>query len=258
MQSIALHCSLSLYEALAQCNWSRWDQAQQVLHRLETHGTVIDSNSMRTMLTYLHAATRQGQGDTEGALSLYSSPDLSLSTATAKISAHERNLRFLSTLHQILILSADETTRAEAATLFNVISERCRSHSDKAVHAISYILQVTALSRPLYSIKSDLQNAISISKALQNQQLLTLVLNLIDVLLYTGIVGSQAEQAAHASAKLSEQAHSPLWAAVSYAKWAGCMERHGRTAEAQDKMERARMYMEGLCPSLKRKFVDVA
>lgn len=96
------------------------------------------------MLLYQDAVCKQAEGDINGALRLFQSPELAFE-ADMKYESSEKDLRVLSALNSIMILRGLGSEHAEkASNLHAAIENHCLKHPNKSFNAAYFVTKATA------------------------------------------------------------------------------------------------------------------
>lgn len=243
----------------AYCGRSEWASGLQELRELREDITDINEPtdaSNHAAMTYLEAVCKQGLGDAEAALMLYSAPELTFHSSSKETDAL-RDMQALATLNSILILRA-MSQRQQADSLLTTIEPYCLTHSNKALIAAYYIVKSTAeATNAIIKRKQYLQSAVQAAKAVRNQQLLCVILNNMTDMFFHGIVGEQAMKSASAGRTLARQTRNKLWEAVSCKMFGETFELCGEKSKAATAQHEAQQAMQALSPTLQQRLQGV-
>ncbi|KAK5118621.1 hypothetical protein LTR85_008086 [Meristemomyces frigidus] len=245
---------------IAYCGRAEWTPALQELLELRDDladiGEEVDVTNKAAM-AYLEAVCKQGLGDLEAALTLYSSSELTFQPGSKDINAL-RDTQALATLNSILIMrSMSQEQQADA--LHTTIESYCLTHSNKALIAAYYIVKATAeANHAIIKRKQYLQSAVQAAQAVRNQQLLCVILNNMTDMFFHGIVGEQAMKSAGAGRTLALKTRNKLWEAVACKMFGETFELCGERNKAAAGQHEAQQAMQALSPTLRQKFQDGA
>lgn len=252
----AIGTAMHLHRIFAYCGRYDWVAAQKAIREMRKEysqsGLGIDDGTARTLL-YLEALCRHGLGELQAALEFYSSPNL-IFEPNMKTKIAEKDLRTLATLNSIFILrllGVEQSVKAES--LLAGVETYCTDHTNKAIKAVYYIVRATAQgsNNAIIKTKQYLQAAVDASKTASNNQLLSIVMNVMTATFFTHIVGDQAEKSSKAGRSLAKKGQDRLWTAVADGMYGDIMERCGKAAEAEAARKEARSLMADLPESLK-------
>ncbi|KAF2478930.1 cohesin loading factor-domain-containing protein [Neohortaea acidophila] len=215
-------------------NWTAAQaQIQAVRQEVAQHGTTLDYGTARTLL-YLEAVCAHGLGDFQLALSLYQSSGILL-TDDNKVESEGKDVRLLATLNSVLILrtlGVEEFVKADS--LMAALDPHCQHHPSPAIRSAYNIVRATANGgkNAITKTKQYLQIALDAARTSSNQQLLSIVMNIMTSTLFSNIVGDQAEKSVRAAVSLARQSRQPLWMSVASGMYGEIMERCGKGDEA--------------------------
>lgn len=155
---------LLIFEYCGQFNWKlARTSIDQTRRHFVNRGIRPPDQAERTLL-YLDAMCKQAQGELQGALSIYQSPELSFD-ADAKQGKGEKDFRVLSALSSIMILRTLGTANiAKANELHSAVESYCLNHSNKAFCAAYFTTKATANDSRTTIIKTK-QHLSSVSKS---------------------------------------------------------------------------------------------
>ena len=255
-QRLTASTAIRLHMVFALCSRFEWTAAQEYISKLKAENiqqhSKDDGPTLRIRL-YLEALCKHGLGELQEALDLYASPLLAFD-GYAKIDNEERDIRLMATLNSILILrTLDADGHVKAENRLSAIEPHCLRHANAAIKAAYYIIRTTAdgSNGAIMKTKQYLQVAIDAAKASSNNQLLSMVMNVMTGTLFTNIVGEQAEKSARAAVSLARKSRHPLWMAVANGMYGDIMERCGKADEALTARTEARNLIPALPQGLK-------
>ncbi|KAK3114611.1 hypothetical protein LTR53_006908 [Teratosphaeriaceae sp. CCFEE 6253] len=246
LQIIAAHC--------AQSDWPSAGKALRELESVTTEGQVALDLFTKSLIVYLHAACKQGIGDLEEADVLYGSHELAYSIKSKESSAL-KDLQAVACLNRIQImqhLGNQDQADALLAEIFPYVG----THANKSVVAAYYVIKAASRdpSTAMLKLKQDLQVAVTAGKAVTNNQLLCITMNLMTHMFFKQIVGEQAVKSARASRTLAKTVGSKLWQAVADKMFGDTLALCGATREADAARSEAEKSMLALPKSLRDQF----
>ncbi|KAF4554145.1 Cohesin loading factor-like protein [Elsinoe fawcettii] len=251
-----INVTMHIYRVITYAIRSNWTQANAQLTQI---GNKFSSSALadhRQMLLYLDGVIKQGSGDLRGALNSYNTPELSVpSPPTTKISGADLETRLVATINRTLILKSSASTNAEGQALLQQIAPICDKYHNQAIQAAAKMLQATPNpSMQVIQLKEFLQHSLQIAQRLKNQQLKTLLLNVMNARFFMGIVGDQANKSSTTAWQLARQMRSPLWMAVSGQNLAYTHSLHGRVEESKQAQHDAEMMFSNAPEGVRKRF----
>ncbi|KAK5137029.1 hypothetical protein LTR08_001038 [Meristemomyces frigidus] len=255
---VTMSIAFRLQLVLAYCARSEWTLAHQELRDIHKHLARVGEqggNSNEVVLTYLEALCKQGLGDLDGALQLYSTPELTFQPGGKDVRAL-RDMQALSTMNSILILRSVSRDQ-EAEALHTAVESYCLTHPNKALVAAYYIVKATAeANHAIIKRKQYLQSAVQAAQVVKNQLLLCVILNNMTEMFFRGIVGQQAMKSAGAGRTLALRTQNKLWTAVACRMLGSTFELCGEYDRAATANYEAQQGMQALSPELRRTLQD--
>ncbi|KAF2221301.1 cohesin loading factor-domain-containing protein [Elsinoe ampelina] len=251
-----INLTLHIYRVIAHAIRSNWPLCTAQLKQIRDKFSPAALEQHGQILQYLDGVIKQGSGDLRGALASYGSADLSVpAQPTIKISGSDLETRLVATMNRIMILKSSAGTNAEGQALLQEISPLCSKHHNEAIQAAAKMLQATPNpTMPVIQLKEFLHHSLQIAQKLKNQQLKTLLLNVMNVRFFAGIVGEQANKSATTSWQLARQMRSPLWMGVSGQNLAQMHRLHGCHEEARQAQHDAERAFASAPEGVKRRF----
>lgn len=143
----ALDSHARLLLAFEFCSHFDWVSARTAIdetrQRFQARG-IESSDQAGRVLLYLDAMCKQAQGDLEGALSNYQSPELSFD-ADARSGNVEKDFRVLSALSSTMILCTLGSTNVDKANaIHSKIEAYCLNHPNGSIKAAYFMTKATA------------------------------------------------------------------------------------------------------------------
>lgn len=236
---VSCYCSRGAWDLAAQTIADMEDDSKRSFPRRDT----TSNNTYWLVLKYLRGVVSQGQGELEQAMEHYSDTDLELSN-NAKMPLAVKDVQTLAALNKVLILRSlpDASDRKEASALLTALEPHIRDHRNHSLHSCYNIIRATApLSNTtpsnqggphIIKTKQYLQAALQAAQTNKNQQLLSVIMNVMSKMFFTDIVGDQAEKSTRAGRTLANKTRDSLWIAVADGMFARTLERAGRLDEA--------------------------
>ncbi|KAF2397196.1 hypothetical protein EJ06DRAFT_559312 [Trichodelitschia bisporula] len=252
--SYELRWYLRCYTVFALCNHSKWDAAAKVFNSLDPELSNSTSSHQR-LVTYLRGVISQGTGDIETALKCYQDLLLALPKhSTGGFSDPETDLCILAALSTLLIIrSPSHPEHAQTASLMAALEPMVKHHPSKSIQSATHLLQ--AMVNPndhIIKRKTALQSGLNQARAVNNQLLLAVAMNLTSAIFFRNIVGEQASSCVNTAKGLAARADSALWSAVAHSHLADNLEMQGRTADAEAAREGEAQFVKKLPKGVKR------
>ena len=240
-----------------QCAHSDWTAAKDALQALDL--TVLRGDSAvdrfsRSMAVYMRAVCKQAAGDLEAAGAMYGSENLVFDNQSKDITAM-RDLQSVACLNRVQILQL-LGHKKQADALMDSLGPYVAGHTNKSIVAAYYIIKAASHdpNTAMLKLKQDLQVAVAAGKAVTNNQLLCISMNLMTHMFFKQIVGEQAVKSARASRTLAKTIGSRLWQAVADQMFGDTLELCGAPKEAAVARIDAEECMQTLSKSLRDSF----
>lgn len=257
---LSMRYTMQLFLVFAFCIKSEWSRARQSLNELirtaefESAGIVPQQ-----LLTYVDGICYQGSGHDQLALQKFRAPELALPTQSVRNSGgSDLDLRILAAMNSCLILQGYSHSHAAAQDLLKTLTPFAEVHHNKTiVSAVNLLRANIDSSLPIVQMKAHITAALDAARKSNNQQLLTVIMNMMVVRFFTNTVGDQAEKSAEVGVKLAKKVQSPLWQAVANQNLSTTMELGGRTDRATSAKATAQGAWEQVPDVIRQKFAHV-
>ncbi|KAK6432434.1 hypothetical protein LTR95_011391, partial [Oleoguttula sp. CCFEE 5521] len=250
MQAVQRRLALEakLVMIFAYCTRANWSSAADAIGELrgDSNYTVdLQDGTTAATVLYLAGVCKHGLGDLETALSIYQSPTLTIDPRS-KSPPYLKDLRLLASLNQVPILRS--LSPASAYPLVATLHPLCQSHTSLSIRAAYQILAASSSpsSLPIIKQKQYLQAALTPAQAAKNSQILSIIMNTMTEMFFTGIVGKQALQSADAGTQLATKSADPLWGVVAQGMYRSLLERSGEVAKVDIVEKRVRQCWENV------------
>ena len=233
----SLKCQMQLYLAFVLCARTAWSAASDQLRLLKQNMNSMQGDvpaDLRIFVIYLEGLIYQGTGSLDHALRIFQSPTFSLPQPNKPApSKHYLDMSVLAALNSLLIIRSRTPTSLEVVLLIDRLGPLCAENTNKAIMSAYNLILATAPSADtIVRTKHCLQNALQAAKAVANNQLMCMTLNLMSWKFFRGVVGQQAEKSARASQSLANKCKDTLWMSVSAGLLGDTLEIQGRVSEA--------------------------
>ena len=252
---ISTRYTMQLYLVCAFCVTSEWSTARQSLDELARTAANGTARIEHQLLTYLEGVTHQGSGHDHAALQSFRAPELALPTQPPKHGGADLDLRILAAMNTCLLLQGSRSTQAEAQALLKRLSPYAVTHQNRTIVSAVNLLRANIDSTlPIVQMKNHITAALNAARDSSNQQLLTVIMNMMVVRFFTNTVGDQAEKSAEVGVKLAKKIHSPLWQAVANQNLGTTMDLGGRMDRAVSAKTEAQEIWEQVPDAIRQKF----
>ncbi|KAL8742180.1 MAG: hypothetical protein Q9190_005294 [Brigantiaea leucoxantha] len=254
-----IKCYFILQLAFELCSRTAWAAAREQLERLKLAITTLPSTTSSTLILfrqYLEGIINQGTGSLDIALSVYTSPFLSLSNLQSSPNPVHFTLALLSTLNSILIVrSPSHPLQHQLPALVSSLEPHVPyiTTSKPLQSAYNIILATSPYPSPtIVKTKQYLQVALQAAKGCSNNQLMCMTLNFMSWKFFRGVVGEQAEKSARASDNLARKGMDAMWKTVSAGVLGDTLEVAGKSKDAEEVRRQGREIARGLPKGVQR------
>ena len=233
---------MRIHLAFALSSRTSWTAAKdQVVKLKKLHNFWPDiPNNLFLLSRYLKGTIAQGTGDVSSAFSIYQSIIDNTSGAQQShkhfhsLPQLDHELSLLSNLNTLLIIhDKAHPHHKQSDSLLNEIAPFCtRSPNRNILSAYHISAAVLPESSRILLTKTSLHHALEAAKAVSNNQLMCMVLNIMSWKFFSGVVGEQAEKSARASQQLAKKGKDALWLCVASRVLAETLEAAGRIEES--------------------------
>ncbi|OQN98246.1 hypothetical protein B0A48_15522 [Cryoendolithus antarcticus] len=244
MQAVQRRMALEakLVMIFAYCTRANWASAADAIDDIRgdsSYTADLQDETTAATLLYLAGVCKHGLGDLETALSVYQSPSLTIDPRS-KAAAYLRDLRLLAGLNQTPILRS--LNPASAYPLLATLHALCQSHTSPSIRSAYQILAASSSpsSLPIIKQKQYLQAALTPAQVAKNSQMLSIIMNTMTEMFFTGIVGKQAFQSADAGTQLATKSADPLWGVVAQGMYRSLLARSGEVGKVDIVEKRVR------------------
>lgn len=254
----SLYCSFLLQRVFLACSRTDWDMASTSLNELRQVVQEIGPNIPKTvecLMEYAAGTIAQATGDLAGALHIFQSPLLSLSSSASKTTRNDpcRDTSILAALNTVLLIrDVAHPSHSHLPTVMATLESFCSTSPNKYIQAAYFLVCATVQTESTIQTKQYLQQALQSATAISNSQITCMTLTFMSWKYFRGVVGEQAEKSARAGRAMAKRANDRLWASVTDEMLADTLERQGKGDEAQGVREEGQRLIMGLPPGLKR------
>lgn len=254
----SLYCNFLLQRVFLACSRTDWDMAGTSLKELRQVVQEIGPSipkPIECLMEYAAGTIAQATGDLAGALNIFQSPLLSLSSSASKTTRNDpcRDTSILAALNTILLIrDAAHPSHSHLPTVMATLESFCSTSPSKYIQAAYFLVCATVQTESTIQTKQYLQQALQSATAISNSQITCMTLTFMSWKYFRGVVGEQAEKSARAGRAMAKRANDRLWASVTDEMLADTLERQGKGDEAQGVREEGQRLIMGLPPGLKR------
>lgn len=215
--SVALH----LHLAFLLCARSKWADAQQQVDLSTTHLHAPESLTfLKRLGLYLRGTLLQCNGHSHNSVEVYD--ELTKTT--------EDDIAVMAILNHGLLMGFSPTQSQEIGLA--AVASICIGHPDRAIEAAYRLVSHLSATHPILATKTALNSALQAAKAMENSQLICMVLSVVSWRFYKGVVGEQAEKSARASKAMALKIGDALWTAACISMLADTLQLEGRLQDA--------------------------
>nr|OQO18559.1 hypothetical protein B0A51_14518 [Rachicladosporium sp. CCFEE 5018] len=228
-----------IFAYCTRANWASTADAIDDIRGDSSYTADLQDETTAATLLYLAGLCKHGLGDLETALSVYQSPSLTIDPRS-KAAPYLRDLRLLAGLNQTPILRSLKP--ASAYPLLATLHALCQSHTSPSIRSAYQILAASSSpsSLPIIKQKQYLQAALTPAQVAKNSQMLSIIMNTMTEMFFTGIVGKQALQSADAGTQLATKSADPLWGVVAQGMYRSLLARSGEVGKVDIVEKRVR------------------
>ena len=245
----------------AMCTRNAWAAARKELTALKEVMTSMPPSSeaaTRLFVQYLEGIISQGTGDTRTALSIFSSPELSLSSGSEiQQTPIRRDLSILATFNTVLIIHP--RTHPKHALLPDILSsldQLAPNHQSQNIRTAHNIIRALSLHTEddgtIMKAKQYLSYSLRDAQLAENSQMMSIMFNFMSENFFREVFSPQAQKSAQSALNLSRKARNDMWVSVASNMLANVLEGLGKIAEAQQYKKEAMEIAANLPPAMRR------
>ena len=244
-----LRCQIQAQLVFALCGRSAWGAAQKELSMLKELASKLppDANSpMPIIVRYLEGSICQGTGDTKTALSIFSSPLLTLAPSqNTPDTPIRRAISILAALNSLMIIHLpSHPNHYLLPSILASLEPIALSNKSRNIHSAFNLIRAVSINNNepgnVLQTKTHLGPALQEAKATSNSQLICITLNFMCFRFFRGMVGEQPLKSARSALTMAKKGQNELWTSVAEGMYAETLETQGRCAEAEQVRREAR------------------
>ncbi|KAG5987277.1 hypothetical protein E4U43_005151, partial [Claviceps pusilla] len=221
----------------------QWNKVKQFMSKLEALVRPSTQSTVELLSTYLTGVYRQGTGNLQGALEIFSSPRFHLPQTSNGVKAGQKEIALLAGLNRLWIMQ-HPSCRNDYQTheLIGQLQPFCTNHWNidlrTAWHNVAAALD-TEPPQQLNQQKQHIQAAMSGSKVTNNILGAAVTLCIMRSRFFENVIGEQALKSARAASKQAQRSGNMLWQSVADGMLAQSYEVQGQREEAGQEWQKA-------------------